>query len=73
MEHFARLEGSNEFFARKHLYNAKCKLRAGDRFRAGKILELALLCVRSGGVSDGTAMRIMDLEYRLREKEETAA
>lgn len=71
MDHYARIGGSNEFYARKHLYNAKCRLRAGDSFRAGKILERALVCVRAGGVTDATAMRIAELECRI--KEDSAA
>ena len=62
MDHIAKLEGSNEFFARRALYNASVKLRRGDTFRAGKYLNTARTCLRAGGVSADTAQRIAALE-----------
>ena len=62
MDHFAKLEGSNEFFARRALYNAAAKLRSGDTFHARKHLNTARTCLRAGGVSADTARRIAALE-----------
>lgn len=62
MDHIAKLEGSNEFFARRALYNASAKLRRGDLFRAEKHLNAAEVCLRSGGVSSETEKRISDLK-----------
>lgn len=62
MDHIAKLEGSNEFFARRAVYNAKIKLRRGDLFRAKKHLNIAETCIRAGGVSADTANRISALK-----------
>lgn len=62
MDHIAKLEGSNEFFARRAAYNAKIKLRRGDTFRAQKHLNIARACLRAGGVIGPTAAIIAALE-----------
>lgn len=62
MDHIAKLEGSNEFFARRAAYNAKIKLRRGDTFRAQKHLNIARACLRAGGVTASTAAIIAALE-----------
>ena len=62
MDHIAKLEGSNEFFARRALYNCAVKLRRGDLFRAEKHLNAAEVCRRSGGVSSETEKRIAELK-----------
>lgn len=62
MEHYARTEGSNEFFAKRAAYNAARKLCAGDRFRASKYIEQAEICIRSGGVTEQTRGRIDELK-----------
>ena len=58
MDHIAKLEGSNEFFARRAAYNAKVKLRRGDTFRAQKHLNIADACLRAGGVTPATVESI---------------
>ena len=55
MDHLAKLEGSNEFFARRALYNSKCKLASGDMPEALRFLRVAEKCIRSGGCTDRTA------------------
>ena len=65
MDSIARFDGSNEFFARRALYNASVKLRRGDAFRARKFCDLALTCLRSGGVSSATANRISEMKNSL--------
>ncbi len=62
MDHIAKLEGSNEFFARRAAYNAKVKLRRGDTFKAQKHLNTADACLRAGGVSSETEKRIAELK-----------
>lgn len=62
MDHIAKLEGSNEFFARRAAYNAKIKLRRGDTFRAQKHLNIADACLRAGGVTASTASSIVTLK-----------
>lgn len=62
MDHIAKLEGSNEFFARRAAYNAKVKLRRGDTFRAQKHLNIADACLRAGGVSSDTENQIAALK-----------
>lgn len=62
MDHIAKLEGSNEFFARRALYNAAAKLRRGDLFRARKYYDVAAACRRAGGLTDETIRRIAALE-----------
>lgn len=62
MEFYAKLDGSNEFFARRALYNASVKLRRGDTFRAQKYLSLAETCQRAGGISESTAIRISEMK-----------
>ena len=62
MDHIAKLEGSNEFFARRAAYNAKIKLRRGDTFRAQKHLNIADACIRAGGVTASTASSIVALK-----------
>lgn len=61
MEHYARIEGSNEFFAKRAAYNAVRKLSRGDSFRANKYLAQAEVCIRAGGVSAKTVARIEGL------------
>ena len=58
MEVYAKLEGSNEFFARRALYNGAIKLARGDLFHAKKYYELAQRCRAAGGVSESTSRRI---------------
>lgn len=65
MDSIAKLDGSNEFFARRALYNASVKLRRGDDFRARKYYNLALTCQRAGGVSSATANRILEMKIFL--------
>lgn len=62
MEHYARTEGSNEFFARRAAYNAARKLYAGDNYRASKYIAQAEICIRSGGVTEQTRGRIEELK-----------
>lgn len=62
MDHIAKLEGSNEFFARRALYNCTVKLNRGDAFAAKKFYAVAALCLRSGGVSATTEDRILALK-----------
>ncbi len=62
MDHIAKLEGSNAFFARRAAYNAKVKLRRGDTFRAQKHLNIADACLRAGGVTASTASSIAALK-----------
>lgn len=62
MEHYARTEGSNEFFARRAAYNAARKLYAGDNYRASKYIAQAEICIRSGGVTEHTRERIEELK-----------
>ena len=62
MEHYARTEGSNEFFAKRDAYNASRKLISGDKSKAEKYLIHADLCIRSGGVSEHTKERINRLK-----------
>lgn len=51
MDHLAKLEGSNEFFARRALYNSKCKLASGNMPEALRFLRVAEKCIRAGGCS----------------------
>lgn len=62
MEHYARTEGSNEFFAKRAAYNAARKLYAGDKYRASKYIAQAEICIRSGGVTEQTRERIEELK-----------
>lgn len=62
MEHYARREGSNEFFAKRAAYNAARKLYAGDNYRASKYIAQAEICIRSGGVTEQTRERIEELK-----------
>jgi len=62
MDHIAKLEGSNEFFARRALYNCAAKLRRGDLFRARKHYNVAAACLRAGGLTEDTIRRIAALE-----------
>ena len=62
MDHIAKLEGSNEFFARRALYNCSVKLKRGDAFAAKKFYAVAALSLRSGGVSATTEERILALK-----------
>lgn len=62
MEHYARTEGSNEFFTMRDAYNASRKLISGDKSKAEKYLNHADLCIRSGGVSEQTKERINKLK-----------
>ena len=55
MEHRAMIEGSNEFFARRALYNSKCKLASGNMPEALRFLRVAEKCIRAGGCSIQTA------------------
>lgn len=51
MEHRAMIEGSNEFFARRALYNSRCKLASGNIPEALRFLRVAEKCIRAGGCS----------------------
>ena len=51
MDHLTKLEGSNEFFARRALYNSKCKLASGNMPEALRFLRVAEKCIRAGGCS----------------------
>lgn len=62
MEHYAKIEGSNEFFAMRDAYNASRKIISGDKFKAEKYLIHADLCISSGGVSEQTKERINKLK-----------
>lgn len=62
MDHIAKLEGSNEFFARRAAYNAKVKLCRGNMIQAQKHLNTADACLRAGGVSSETEKRIAALK-----------
>ena len=55
MEHRAMIEGSNEFFARRALYNSRCKLASGNMPEALRFLRVAEKCIRAGGCSIQTA------------------
>lgn len=55
MDHIAKLEGSNEFFARRALYNSKCKLASGNMPEALRFLRVAEKCIRAGGCTGRTA------------------
>lgn len=57
MEFYAKLEGSNEFFARRALYNSKCKLASGNMPEALRFLRVSEKCIRSGGCSIQTEER----------------
>lgn len=65
MEHYARTEGSNEFFAKRDAYNASRKLISGDNRKAEKYLAHADICIRAGGVSEETSVRIEGLKKYL--------
>lgn len=54
MEHYAKQEGSNEFFARRALYNSKCKRASGNTPEALRYLRVAEKCIRAGGCSKRT-------------------
>ena len=58
MEHYARIEGSNEFFAKRAAYNAARKLSRGNVYKAEQYLKQAEVCIRAGGVSEQTTARI---------------
>ena len=62
MEHYARTEGSNEFFVKRAAYNAARKLYAGNKFKAEKYLAQAEICIRAGGVTEQTRDRIEGLK-----------
>ena len=62
MEHYAKNQGSNEFFAKRAAYNAARKLYAGDNFRASKYIAQAEICIRAGGVTEQTRERIEELK-----------
>lgn len=62
MDHIAKLEGSNEFFARRALYNCAAKLRRGDLFRARKHYAVAAACLRAGGLTENTISRISEIK-----------
>ena len=66
MEHYARIEGSNEFFARRAAYNAARKLSRGNEYKAKQYLEQAEICIRAGGVTDETTARIEGLKKFLK-------
>ena len=61
MEFYAKNTGSNEFFARRALYNAGVKIRRGSIGEARKYLDLAMLCIRAGGVMGETENRVLAL------------
>lgn len=62
MDHIAKLDGSNEFFARRALYNCAVKLRRGDEFSARKYYRLAETCRRAGGLTENTIHRISEMK-----------
>lgn len=61
MESYAKSKGSNEFFARRALYNACIKIRRGKYAEAQRYLDLALLCIRAGGVMGETENRVLSM------------
>ena len=61
MESYAKTSGSNEFLTRRALYNACIKIRRGCFAEARKQLDLALLCIRAGGVLGETKNRALAL------------
>lgn len=65
MEFYAKNTGSNEFFARRALYNAGVKIRRGCFAEAKKYLDLAMLCIRAGGVNGETKNRALALRLEL--------
>lgn len=62
MDYYAKTDGTNEFFARRALYNCAAKLRRGDAFAARKFFNLAQACRRAGGLTEGTEARITALK-----------
>lgn len=75
MEHRAMIEGSNEFFARRALYNSRCKLASGNMPEALRFLRVAEKCIRAGGCSIQTAEKtavILDY-YRTKNYAEATA
>lgn len=62
MEHYAKIEGSNEFFAKRAAYNAARKLSRGNEYKAEQYLRQAEVCIRAGGVSEETSVRIDGLK-----------
>ena len=61
MDSYAKNKGSNEFFTRRALYNACIKIRRGKYLEARKFLDLALLCIRTGGVTVETENRVLSM------------
>lgn len=66
MESYAKNGGSNEFFARRALYNAGVKIRRGRVDEARKYLDLAMLCIRAGGVMGETENRVLSMLRELK-------
>ena len=61
MESYAKTSGSNEFLTRRALYNACIKIRRGRYAEAKKQIDLALLCIRAGGVTGETENRVLSM------------
>lgn len=61
MESYAKKSGSNEFLTRRALYNARIKIQRGRYSEARKFLDLAMLCIRAGGVMGETKNRALAL------------
>lgn len=68
MEHRAMIEGSNEFFARRALYNSRCKLASGNMLEALRFLRVAEKCIRAGGCSIQTEERAAVIRNYYRSK-----
>ena len=67
MESYAKTSGSNEFLTRRALYNACIKIRRGCFAEARKQLDLAMLCIRAGGVNGETENRVLSMLRDLKE------
>ena len=52
MDYYAKQSRSNEFFARRALYNSKCKRASGDTPGALHYLRVSEKCIRAGGCSE---------------------
>lgn len=66
MESYAKTSGSNEFLTRRALYNACIKIRRGCFAEARKQLDLAMLCIRAGGVTVETEKRVLAVRQELK-------
>ena len=66
MESYAKKSGSNEFLTRRALYNARIKIQRGRYSEARKFLDLAMLCIRAGGVMGETENRVLSMLRELK-------